>query len=185
MGRLPRRFCLLLGSLFLLLHAGLLFLGRIDFALVFVHGATNRTTAVGSSLASSTAPKQSGAMAKLVHEIWIEDGAHGPMPNLCLAGPDGDNFRKGLARGARLVHAFEAETNFEAMTIYYRHNGWGDYVLNVQEDQRPFPDAWLERQKQATDRRKPAAGSLPPDELENVPTDLRVADEPGKSLENN
>lgn len=86
-------------------------------------------------------------MAKLVHEIWIEERATGSLPGLCLAGPDGDAFRRMMASDARLVRTFEAETNFEAMTIYYRHNGWGDYKLNDPMDQKPYPESWARRQQ--------------------------------------
>ena len=84
-------------------------------------------------------------MAKVVHEIWEEDGPMGPLPSICLAGPDGDNFRQGLARDARLVRTFEAESNFEAMTIYFMHNGWGEYALNFPDDRKPYPESWAER----------------------------------------
>jgi hypothetical protein len=79
-------------------------------------------------------------MAKLLHEIWVEDADHGPLPSLVLAGPDGDVFRRGLGPSARLVRTFEAESNYEAMTIYYAYNGWGEYKLNLPEDKRPYPD---------------------------------------------
>lgn len=88
-------------------------------------------------------------MARLLHEIWHEDGPSGPLPTLCLAGPDGDHSRKSLGATARLVDTFEAGTNFEAMTIYYRHNGWGDYRIKDPMDQNPFPDSWAERQRAA------------------------------------
>jgi hypothetical protein len=94
-------------------------------------------------------------MAKLVHEIWLEDAGHGPLPSLVLAGPDGDLFRQGLAANARLVKTFEAENNYEAMTIFYAYNGWGEYRLNLPEDRTPYPEAWLERQRS----RAPAAHS--------------------------
>jgi hypothetical protein len=67
-------------------------------------------------------------------------------PSICLAGPD-DNFRQGLARDARLVRTFEAESNFEAMTIYFLHNGWGEYALNFPDDKKPYPESWAERQR--------------------------------------
>lgn len=85
-------------------------------------------------------------MAKLLHEIWIEDTSFGPVPSLVLAGPDGDLFRQGLVAGARLVRTFEAENNYEALTAYYAHNGWGEYRLNLPEDKRSYPDDWRVRQ---------------------------------------
>jgi hypothetical protein len=89
-------------------------------------------------------------MAKLVHEIWVEDGPVVPLPSLCLAGPDGDAFRRTLSPQARLVHTFEAESNHEAMTIYYAYNGWGEYKLDHAADRQPYPEAWGERQRGAT-----------------------------------
>jgi hypothetical protein len=85
-------------------------------------------------------------MVMLRHEIWEEDGQTGALPGLCLAGPDGEAFRRSLPPDARLVHTFEAESNFEAMMIYYGFNGWGEYKLNVPEDRKPYPDAWADRQ---------------------------------------
>ena len=60
-------------------------------------------------------------MAMLVHEVWEDeqDGSKG----LCLAGPDGNGFRKLLSNGARCVRQFDAGSHFEAMTIYYGLNG--------------------------------------------------------------
>ena len=57
-------------------------------------------------------------MAILVHEIWGEDYDNGDaLPGLCLAGPNGDGFRRLLEPGARLVGTFRAGSHFEAMTI--------------------------------------------------------------------
>jgi hypothetical protein len=51
------------------------------------------------------------------------------LPGLCLAGPDGEDFRKRLREDPledglgppHCVRTFEASSHFEAMTIYYRH----------------------------------------------------------------
>lgn len=60
-------------------------------------------------------------MARLVHEIWEEDGPDGrPLEGVRLAGPDGDRFRAALAANKRLVRTFEAGSHFEAITIYYQ-----------------------------------------------------------------
>jgi hypothetical protein len=71
------------------------------------------------------------------------------------------------------------------MTIYYQHNGWGDYVLNVQEDRKPFSDGWLERQKQATGRLEPSEGPPSPEEAETDSTDLLEAAERRKNVDRN
>ena len=41
---------------------------------------------------------------------------------------------------------FEASSHFEAMTIYYRHYGWGAYTSDFAMDREPYPDDWAERQ---------------------------------------
>jgi hypothetical protein len=61
-------------------------------------------------------------MAMLMHEIWEEIGEDGGvLEGLCLAGPDGDGFRKLLPKDAQCVHRFEAGSHFEAMTVFYRY----------------------------------------------------------------
>lgn len=82
-------------------------------------------------------------MASLKHEIWEENGG---LKTMCLAGPDGDYVRQFLAPDARLIDTFEAESNFEAMSILYHRNGWGQYKLSVEQDQKPYPDDWADRQ---------------------------------------
>jgi hypothetical protein len=74
-------------------------------------------------------------MAKLVYEIWLdpdEDGQH--LPGLCLAGPEGDGFRKLLEPGAILRGTFLAESTFDAMTQYYRLNDWGEWTTQFAVD---------------------------------------------------
>ena len=95
-------------------------------------------------------------MAMLVHEIWETVGKNGHvLPGCCLAGPDGDGFRELLHADAsnkgisapRYVCSFEAGCHFEAMTIYYRHYGWGEYTTDIAWDREPYPDDWAQRQK--------------------------------------
>jgi hypothetical protein len=86
-------------------------------------------------------------MAILVHEIWEDVGDDGGvLPGLCLAGPDGEAFRNLLRRDARCAGRFEAGSHFEAMTIYYRHYGWGRYTSDLASDREPYPEGWSERQ---------------------------------------
>jgi hypothetical protein len=55
----------------------------------------------------------------LVHEIWEDVGDDGNvLPGLCLAGPDGEAFRKLTHEDARCIDRFEAGSHFEAITIY-------------------------------------------------------------------
>jgi hypothetical protein len=80
-------------------------------------------------------------MAKLIHEIWEETDDLGQVhPALGLAGPDGEGFRKLLREDARCVHRFEAGSHFEAMAIYYRHYGWGEYTSDFAWDREPYPE---------------------------------------------
>ena len=94
-------------------------------------------------------------MAKLLHEIWeTMDGRGQVLPALGLAGPDGDSFRKLLHEHARedgfapprCVRTFEAENNFDAMTIYYQHYGWGAYPTDFASDRERYPEEWARRQ---------------------------------------
>ena len=72
-------------------------------------------------------------MAMLIYEVWLDpDENGGYLPGLCLAGPEGDGFRKHLQAGAVLTSTFPAESTFDAMSQYYRRNGWGDWTT-------PFP----------------------------------------------
>jgi hypothetical protein len=86
-------------------------------------------------------------MAILRHEVWEDYGDGGEvLPGVCLAGPDGDDFRRLLASTARLIHTFEAGSHHEAMTIYYSLMGWGAYETEHPWDRLPYPDEWRSRQ---------------------------------------
>jgi hypothetical protein len=90
-------------------------------------------------------------MAMLVHEIWEDVGDDGSvLPGLCLAGPDGEAFRKLLHRDARCTVRFEAGSYFEAMTIYYRHHGWGAYTTDFASDREPYLEDRAQRQSFGT-----------------------------------
>ena len=76
---------------------------------------------------------------KLVHEHWVDDSPGEHM--LCLAGPAGDDARATLEGNAELVWTCEAESAFEALTLYYEHQGWGEYTSEYEElDRRPYID---------------------------------------------
>ena len=93
-------------------------------------------------------------MVKLVHEIWQMTDDRGRMLSaLSLAGPDGEPFRRMLRHeheDATCVHKFEAESHFEAMTIYYRHLGRGEYSSEFPMDREPYPHEWALRQQRGT-----------------------------------
>jgi hypothetical protein len=89
-------------------------------------------------------------MVNLLHEIWEtydDDQGEQPLQACCLAGPDGADFRRMLDPRARLVHTFEAGSYYEAMTVYYRFWGWGEYTTDHAWDMEPYPADWLERQQ--------------------------------------
>ena len=87
-------------------------------------------------------------MAKLIHEIRETIGGKACTGGVCLAGPDGDQFRKLLNAEAAsdtdaripLVGAFEAESHFEAMTLFYRHHGRAEYKAGFSGDHEPDPE---------------------------------------------
>ncbi len=83
-------------------------------------------------------------MAILKHEVWR--GTDG-LPMCCLAGPDGDNARRLLGEDATLVWTFEAGSHFEAMTRYNEFLGREPYTTNQSSDHAPYPDTWLQRQR--------------------------------------
>ena len=48
-------------------------------------------------------------MVDLLHEIWVEAGDDGAgLEGCCLAGPDGERFRRLLSPSARRTHTFTA-----------------------------------------------------------------------------
>jgi hypothetical protein len=94
-------------------------------------------------------------LASLLHEIWeVIDKSGQVLPSLVLAGPDGDDIRKQLYDEAakvdqaapRCVLRFEAQSHGEAMQLYYRHYGWGQYASEFIGDREPYPEEWAERQ---------------------------------------
>jgi hypothetical protein len=70
----------------------------------------------------------------VLHELW-EDPDGDPYTFL-LAGPRGDEARAMLASSARLTWTVEAASHFEAMTRYYKHQGWGEYTTEFPEMDR-------------------------------------------------
>ena len=85
---------------------------------------------------------------RLLLEIWQDLGEGGEsLPALLYAGPLGDKSRHLLGPRARLLTTIWANSHFEAMTIYYRQMGWGEYTTNQPFDYQPYPEEWLlERQ---------------------------------------
>jgi len=77
---------------------------------------------------------------KLKHELWEEGG--GTELTFCLAGPRGDGARKTLGPDAKLIWTVEAESHFEAMTLYHEFMGWGEYKTEWEMDKQPYPEEW-------------------------------------------
>jgi hypothetical protein len=84
-------------------------------------------------------------MATLKHEVWRDSDG---LPMCCLAGPDGDNARRLLGENASLVSTIEAGSHFEAMTKYNEFLGREPYTSTQASDHAPYPDEWLQRQRE-------------------------------------
>jgi hypothetical protein len=76
----------------------------------------------------------------------------------CLAGPNGDGCRRNLELGARLLTTFEADSHYEAMTIYHRYLDREPYTTREPWDHQPYPDEWLTVQQKHAE---PAAAPNP------------------------
>ncbi len=69
------------------------------------------------------------------HEVWEDlEG----LTTLCLADERGDDCRKLLEPGSKLIHSFYAESHYEAMTIYYKFMDWGIYKTEFEIDKEPY-----------------------------------------------
>ena len=70
----------------------------------------------------------------MLHELWDDPTpADGGYLLFCLAGPRSAEARAMLSPSARLTWTVDADSHFEAMTLYYEHQGWGVYTTD-------FPD---------------------------------------------
>ena len=69
----------------------------------------------------------------MTHELWVENDNE---QTFCLAGPHGDDARKELQKGAKLVWKCEASSHFEAMVKYYDYMGWGVYKSDYPEQDK-------------------------------------------------
>ncbi len=75
---------------------------------------------------------------KLVHELW-KDESDGEFL-FCLGGPAGDDARDLLEGETEKIWECEAESHFEAMTKYHKHQGWTKYVTEFEQDHWPYID---------------------------------------------
>ncbi len=80
-------------------------------------------------------------MVALLHEIWIESDDNGQdLESCCLAGKDGEEFRKSLSSNARLMRTFEASSHYEAMTIFHEILGREKYTTTHEWAYLPYPE---------------------------------------------
>ncbi|WP_375056807.1 hypothetical protein [Zobellella sp. DQSA1] len=64
------------------------------------------------------------------HELWTNEDE---LDLFCLEGKHGDEARKLLEPGYKLIWTCEADTHFEAMKKYYEYRGWGEYTTDFPE----------------------------------------------------
>jgi hypothetical protein len=77
----------------------------------------------------------------VLHELWSDpEPATGGYFLFCDAGPRGDQARGQLSPRARLVWTVEAASHFEAMTLYYEHQGWGTYTTDQEWDRVTYAE---------------------------------------------
>jgi hypothetical protein len=77
----------------------------------------------------------------VLHDLWsdFDPGASGEFL-FCLAGRHGDHARSTLSSNAKLVWTVEATSHFEAMTMYYEHQGWGTYTSDQEWDRKTYAE---------------------------------------------
>lgn len=78
----------------------------------------------------------------MLHELWEDpEPRDGGYLTFCLAGPMGDDARKLLSPEAKRTWTVEAASHFEAMTLYYEHQGWATYTTDYPEwDKTTYAD---------------------------------------------
>jgi hypothetical protein len=78
-------------------------------------------------------------LATLNHEVWRDPQG---LTMMCLAGPSGDDARSLQEPGSALLCIIKGDSNFDAMTKYYRYMGWGAYSTDQPWDFKPYPEEW-------------------------------------------
>lgn len=76
---------------------------------------------------------------RVLHELWDDPEQEGRYL-FCLAGSRGDQARATLSPSARLTWTVEADSHFQAMTLYYEHMGWGTYTTDQEWDRRTYAE---------------------------------------------
>ncbi|WP_300386982.1 hypothetical protein [uncultured Nocardioides sp.] len=75
----------------------------------------------------------------MLHELWEDPESEGVF-TFCLAGPHGDDARSTLSKSARMTWTVEAASYFEAISLYYAHQGWGAYVSDQAWDHKTYAE---------------------------------------------
>ena len=78
---------------------------------------------------------QSGSVEKRKHEIW--ENPEG-LTTFLVSDESGDDSRKLLEPGSKLIKYIDASSYFEAMTLYYQFMDWGKYTTDFEEDKLPY-----------------------------------------------
>ena len=86
--------------------------------------------------------KHDTSMPNLVHDVWEQHCDGMVLHACCFAGPQGDDCRRTLSPGSRLVATFEAGSHFEAMTQYHQLLGREVYTSDQARDHAPYPVEW-------------------------------------------
>jgi hypothetical protein len=69
------------------------------------------------------------------HEVWQDSEG---LTTVCFADEQGNDCRKFLELGSKLIHEFYANSHYEAMTIYYKFMDWGTYTTEFKIDKEPY-----------------------------------------------
>jgi hypothetical protein len=64
---------------------------------------------------------------------------------LLFSGDLGEEGRKTLEEDYEIIHSFNAESHFDAMTKYYEFMDWGQYETEFEIDKEPYDKEQLER----------------------------------------
>ena len=83
-------------------------------------------------------------MASLKHELW--EAPDDTEATFCLSGPMGDDARKLMALGSKLIWTVMASSHFDAMTKYHQYKKWEPYKTEHSWDREPYPDEWFKIQ---------------------------------------
>ena len=77
------------------------------------------------------------AMKKVKHEVWINNEG---LTTLCFADERGNDCRRLLLEeeGSKIINVIYAESHFEAMTLYYKFIGFGEYNTDFEIYKIPY-----------------------------------------------